>query len=111
MEYLFDALLLAIVFWLGKKYQTWQIMADIYNDPDHYIHLANKVKEMKLEDVEIKDKTDFTTMVRAEVVNDIVYLYDKATGEFLGQGVNHLRALELAVKRYPNKRFRIDPSA
>jgi len=44
MEYLFDLLLLAVVFWLGKKYQTWMFIADIYRDPDHYLKLAKKVK-------------------------------------------------------------------
>jgi len=113
MEYLFDLLLLAVVFWLGKKYQTWNIMADIYNDPDHYINLAQKVKEMKKEDlvtVVTEDKSISTTEVRSEQIDNTVYLYDATTGEFLAQAENCYRAMLLAAERNPNKRFRHNPN-
>jgi hypothetical protein len=112
MEYLFDLLLLAVVFWLGKKYQAWMFIADIYRDPDHYLQLAQKVKETKAE-IESQAESvvqDFVNVeVRSETVNNVVYIYNNQTGEFLAQAENHLQALSLAAKRYPNKRFQINP--
>ena len=46
----------SIVFWLGKKYQTRLFIADIYRDPDHYLELAKKVKEAKVEKQQINNK-------------------------------------------------------
>ena len=111
MEFLLDLLLLAVVFWLGKKYQTWMFIADIYKDPDHYLELAKKVKEAKVEiEASIAEEQQYDNVeVRSEVVNDTVYIYNSQTGEFLAQAENHFRALMLASERYPNKRFRHNP--
>lgn len=110
MDFLLDFLLLAVVFWLGKKYQTWMFIADIYRDPDHYLELAQKVKETKIEiESEIKSESTDEVEVRAEIVNGVIYCYDNATGEFLAQAESHLQALNLAANRYPHKRFRINP--
>ena len=109
MDFLLDFLLLAVVFWLGKKYQTWMFIADIYRDPDHYLELAQKVKETKIEiESEIKSESTDEVEVRAETVNGVIYCYDNATGEFLAQAESHLQALNLAANRYPHKRFRIN---
>jgi len=112
MDFLLDFLLLVVVFWLGKKYQTWMFIADIYKDPDHYLELAQKVKETKIEiesGIESTSSNINEVEVRAEAVNGIIYCYDNATGEFLAQAESHLQALTLAAKRYPHKRFRINP--
>jgi thiamine biosynthesis lipoprotein ApbE len=112
MDFLLDLLLLAVVFWLGKKYQTWMFIADIYRDPDHYLELAKKVKETKaeIESQEASMTQDSDDVeVRAETVNDTVYIYDSQTGEFLAQAQNIYQASVLAAARYPNKRFRINP--
>ena len=109
MEYLFDLLLLAVIFWLGKKYQTWMFIADIYRDPDHYLKLAKKVKDTKaeIESQEASAAQDCDSVeVRTEIVNDVIYCYDRATGEFLAQAQNLHQAMLLAAVRYPDKKFR-----
>jgi hypothetical protein len=112
MDFLLDFLLLAVVFWLGKKYQTWMFIADIYRDPDHYLKLAQKVKDTKIEiekEASAESQDTAEVEVRTEIVNGVIYCYDNTTGEFLAQAESHLQALNLAANRYPHKRFRVNP--
>jgi hypothetical protein len=43
--------------------------------------------------------------VQTESVNDLVFAYDKTTGEFLAQAGNLHQVMTLAAKRFPGKKF------
>lgn len=105
MEWLFDILLLVIIFWLGKQYQHWKIIGDIYTNPDHYIELAKKVKEMKEEDPIPGIDDTSGTEVNIERHGDMVYAYTKQDDQFIAQGKNMTELLESMKKRFPNRRF------
>jgi hypothetical protein len=61
------------------------------------IKAINESEELGLPDDAIE--------VQTEHVNDLVYAYNKVTGEFLAQAQNLHQVMVEAAKRYPGKKF------
>jgi hypothetical protein len=61
------------------------------------IREINESEELGLPDDAIEVKT--------ENVNNLVYAYNKVTGEFLAQAQNLHQVMVEAAKRYPGKKF------
>jgi len=45
---------------------------------------------------------------KVEKINDIYYLWDKDSEDFLAQGATVEKAIEVMIERYPDKVFRSD---
>ncbi len=91
-----------IAYKIGVHIASYRIMRNLVNDPDGMISLITQLKNIKDdEDVELDDAIE----VQTEQVNDLVYAYNKVTGEFLAQAQNLHQVMLLAAKRYPGKKF------
>ena len=101
MELFLDLLpyiVIAIVFYnIGSHVRAFQISINLSKDPDKFIALINKIKD--LNELEELDTPVDAIEVTTEKVND------KATGEFLAQAHNLQQVMVLAAARYPGKKF------
>ena len=94
----------AVIFYnIGSYIRTFQIMQNLAKRPDDFIQMVNKIKEIN-ESIEI-GMPDDAVEVKTEQVNDLVFAYDKTTGEFLAQAGNLHQAMVLAAQRFPGKKF------
>jgi len=88
---------------IGSHVRTFQIMQNLAKRPDDFIEMVNKIKEIN-DSIEI-GMPDDAIEVKTEQVNDLVFAYNKVTGEFLAQAGNLHQAMLLAAARYPGKKF------
>jgi hypothetical protein len=94
----------AIVFYnIGSHVRAVQIMLNLSKDPDRFIEMVQKIKEINT--TEVKDVPEDAVELEIEKVNGMVYAYNKQTGEFLAQAQNIYQAAVLAAARYPDKKF------
>ena len=107
MELFLDLLpyiVIAIVFYnIGSHVRAFQISINLSKDPDKFIALINKIKD--LNELEELDTPVDAIEVTTEKVNDLIFAYNKATGEFLAQAHNLQQVMVLAAARYPGKKF------
>jgi hypothetical protein len=89
-------------FWTGWHARAIAFIASLSKDPDRTIELCNQIKAINAEELVIPDDA---IEVKTEQVNDLVYAYNKATGEFLAQAQNLHQVMVLAASRYPGKKF------
>ena len=88
-----------VMFWLGYKWGLHQaVMRIVHNfikDPAEITRAFKEIRELRatLEDDVTADSVD----IRAEWVDDQVYIYREDTSEFLAQG----STVEAAIKRIP----------
>jgi hypothetical protein len=110
----FDTTLIIVSFvcfivgvFVGELRQTHKFIAKVSKDPDHMIALLTqlKIELARLKTLEDNDLPEDAIEVRIEQVNDAVFAYNKATGEFLSQAQNLHQAMTLAAARYPGKKF------
>ena len=95
---------IAVVFYnIGSHVRAFQIMQRLASEPEKFIHLINKIKEIN--DAEEVGMPEDAIEVQTEHVNDLIYAYNKATGEFLAQAQNLHQVMVEAAKRYPGKKF------
>jgi len=92
-----------VAFWLGKHYAQLKFLHKISTDPDSMIKLLQQVKQIN------EEETDTVILgaieVKTELVNNSVYAYNKATGEFLAQAADLHQVMMEAAKRFPGKKF------
>ena len=93
-----------IAFWLGKHYAQIKFLHKISEDPDKMIDLLQQIKKIN-QDGDVTTTVSGVIEVKIEQVNDAVYAYNKATGEFLAQAANLHQAMTLAAQRHPTKKF------
>ena len=91
-----DLIVLGLVFWagyrIGLRTAVARIVQNIINDPQHLDRAMAVVKQLDSQ----TDDTE-TRLIDVEWHDDICYLYDQTTGEFLAQGCT----VEAAVDRIP----------
>ena len=95
---------IAVIFYnIGSHIRTFQIMQNLAKRPDDFIQMVNKIKEIN-ESIEV-GMPDDAIEVKTEQVHDLVFAYNKVTGEFLAQAGNLHQVMLLAANRYPGKKF------
>ena len=103
LEYL-PFIVVAIAFYnIGSHIRAFQIMMNLSKDPDRFIEMVNKIKEIN---ISIDDgMPEDAIEVKTEKINDFVFAYNKTTGEFLAQATNLHQVMTLAAQRFPEKKF------
>jgi hypothetical protein len=103
MEYFIYIVIAVIAYWIGWHARGIIFLANISERPDHMIKMLEKIKEInESEDLGLPDDA---IEVQTEHVNDLVYAYNKVTGEFLAQAQNLHQVMTLAAQRFPGKKF------
>jgi len=91
-------------FFIGGHLKAFQIMQRLLKDPEGMKDLIDKLKIIN--DAETQEELDADTIeMEIENVGDLVYAYDKTTGQFLAQAQNIYQVATLAAARYPGKKF------
>ena len=92
---------------VGEFRQAHKFITKVSKDPDHMIDLLTQLKTelARLKTIEENNLPEDAIEVVIEQVNDAVFAYNKATGEFLAQAQNLHQAMLLAAARYPGKKF------
>jgi hypothetical protein len=92
---------------VGEFRQAHKFIAKVSKDPDSMIALLTQLKAelARLKTLEENNLPEDAIEVRIEQVNDAVFAYNKATGEFLSQAQNLHQAMILAAARFPGKKF------
>jgi hypothetical protein len=103
MEYIVYLIVAVVAAWLGWHARGIIFLANISQRPDHMIEMLRQIKEIN--DSEELGLPDDAIEVQTEQVNDLVYAYNKVTGEFLAQAQNLHQVMVLAAARYPGKKF------
>lgn len=107
MEMILDFLpyvAVAIIFYnIGSHVRAFQVMQRLASEPDKFIQMISKIKEIN--EAEDHGMPEDVIEVQTERVNDLIYAYNKVTGEFLGQAQNLHQVMLLAASRYPGKKF------
>jgi hypothetical protein len=98
-----DFLFLAVAFWAGIHYAQVRFLFNISKNPEKFIGMLEQIKAIN-QNEEIGVPED-AIEVQAEQVNDMVYAYDKASGQFLAQAQSLHQAMVEASKRFPSKKF------
>ncbi len=105
MENLFELLIAGAVGYYIGSWVKEQIMLVrmVRNAKDiiKYLEHAQRV----MEEVEADGVPEDAIEVKIEQVNDLVYAYNKITGEFLAQAQSLHQVMTLAARRYPGKKF------
>ena len=90
-----------VVFWAGYKWglhaAVMRIVHNFIKDPAEITRAFKEIRELRAtleDDVPTVDSVD----IRAEWVDNQVYIYREHTGEFLSQGTD----VETAIKRIPS---------
>ena len=95
----------AIVFYnVGSHVRAVQMMLNLSKDPDRFIDMVKKIKEINSE-VETNDMPEDASPMEVERVGDVLYAYDKHSGQFLAQAPNLNNLLEAVHTRFPSKKF------
>jgi hypothetical protein len=103
MEYFIYLVVAVVAYWIGWHARGIIFLANISERPDHMIKMLEKIKEIN--DSEELGLPDDAIEVQTEHVNDLVFAYNKVTGEFLAQAQNLHQVMTLAAARYPGKKF------
>ncbi len=105
MENLFELLIAGAVGYYIGSWVKEQIMLVrmVRNAKDIIKYLEHAQKVMA--EVEADGVPEDAIEVKIEQVNDLVYAYNKMTGEFLAQAQSLHQVMTLAAKRYPGKKF------
>jgi hypothetical protein len=103
MEYFIYLVVAIVAYWIGWHVRGIIFLSNISERPDHMIKMLEKIREIN--ESEELGLPDDAIEVKTENVNDLVYAYNKVTGEFLAQAQNLHQVMVEAAKRYPGKKF------
>ena len=92
-----------MAFYIGWFCRGVSIMQKLAERPEHMIKLLEEIR--KINENEEQGLPDDAVEVKTEQVNDLVFAYNKVTGEFLAQAGNLHQVMVLAAKRYPGTKF------
>jgi hypothetical protein len=105
MENLFELLIAGAVGYYIGSWVKEQIMLVrmVRNAKDiiKYLEHAQRV----MEEVEADGVPEDAIEVKIEQADNMIYAYEKISGEFLAQAQSLHQAMTLAAKRYPGKKF------
>jgi hypothetical protein len=88
-------------FYIGKHWALFQFSQNLCKDPDRMIDILTQIKDINTE----KDMREDAHPMNVERVGDVLYAYDKDTGQFLAQATNLNNLLEAVHTRFPDKKF------
>ena len=91
-------------FYVGKHWALFQFSQNLSKDPDRMIEILNQIKDINQE-VETNDMPEDAHPMELERVGDVLYAYDKHSGQFLAQASNLASLSEIIDKRFPGKKF------
>jgi hypothetical protein len=103
MEYFIYLIIAVVAYYIGWHARGIIFLSNISERPDHMIKMLEKIKEIN--ESEELGLPDDAIEVQTEQVNDLVFAYNKVTGEFLAQAQNLHQVMTLAAARYPGKKF------
>jgi hypothetical protein len=92
---------------VGEFRQAHRFIAKVSKDPDSMIALLTQLKTelARLKKIEEHNLPEDAIEVAIENENNLVFAYNKATGEFLAQADNLHQVMTLIASRNPGKRF------
>ena len=92
---------------VGEFRQAHKFIAKVSKDPDSMIALLTQLKSelARLKTLEDNGLPEDAIEVSIEKENDLVFAYNKATGEFLAQAQNLHQVMVLIASRNPGKKF------
>ena len=104
LEYMSYFCVAYCAFHVGKHWALFQFSQNISNNPDEMIKMLNKIKDINTE-IETNDMPEDAHPMEVERVGDVLYAYDKHSGQFLAQAPNLASLIEMVNKRFPGKKF------
>ncbi len=92
---------------VGEFRQAHKFITKVSKDPDSMINLLTQLKTelARLKIIEENNLPEDAIEVVIEQVNDAVFAYNKATGEFLAQAHNLHHVMVAVSERFPGQRF------
>ena len=103
MDILYYFIALAVAFWAGIHWAQIRFLSNIAKHPEKFIKMLEQIKTIN--DNEELGLPEDAVEVRIELDNNVVYAYEKVSGQFLAQAQSlHLAMIE-ATKRHPGKKF------
>jgi hypothetical protein len=103
MDILYYIVALVVAFWAGIHWAQIRFLANIAKHPEKFIKMLEQIKTIN--DNEELGLPEDAVEVRIEKDKDVVYAYEKVSGQFLAQAQNIHLAMVEATKRYPGKKF------
>jgi hypothetical protein len=91
-------------FYIGKHWALFQFSQNLSKDPDRMIEILKQIKEINHE-VDENSMPEDANPMEVERVGDVLYAYDKHSGQFLAQAPTLNNLLEVVHNRFPNKKF------
>ena len=105
MENLFELLIAgAVGYFIGSWVKEQIMLVRMVRNAKDIIEYLKHAQQV-MEEVEADGVPEDAIEVKIEQVNDLVYAYNKITGEFLAQAHSLHQVMTLAAKRYPGKKF------
>jgi len=98
MDILYYIAALAVVFWAGIHWAQIRFLSNIAKHPEKFIKMLEQIKIIN--DNEELGLPDDAVEVRIEKDKDVVYAYEKVSGQFLAQAQSLHLAMVEATKRY-----------
>jgi uncharacterized membrane protein YkoI len=105
MENLFELLIAgAVGYYIGSWVKEQLMLLNMVRNARETIKYLEHAERVMAE-VEANGVPEDAIEVKIEQVNDLVYAYNKLTGEFLAQAQSLHQVMSEAAKRYPGKKF------
>ena len=104
MDFLTIALIVAVALWVGWHLRGITLLSRFGSDPQHFIDILEKIKEINQLEAEGKLVTDGTEL-SVERVGNVLYAYSKDSGQFIAQGPDLTTLLNEAHARFPDRKF------
>jgi hypothetical protein len=103
MDILYYFIALAVAFWAGIHWAQIRFLQNIAKHPEKFIVMLEQIKAIN--DNEELGLPEDAVEVRIELDNNVVYAYEKVSGQFLAQAQSLHLAMVEATKRHPGKKF------
>jgi hypothetical protein len=88
---------------IGLHVAGFRIMNNLVKNPGDTLNMIKQLKEIV--DAEEQGMPEDSIEVQVEQVNDMVYAYEKISGQFLAQARNLHEVMIQAAKSHPGKKF------
>ena len=103
MEFLVYIVIAVIAYYVGWHARGIVFLSRISENPDRIIDMLNQIK--KINENEAEGLPVDAIEVSTEIVNGMVFAYNRVTGEFFAQASDLHNAMQDAAKRYPGQKF------
>ncbi len=106
MDFFIITGLLLIGFLIGWHLRALTILRNMTEKPDEMINLLKQLKDLSDQEERIGESiTDDLIELELETHSNMLYAYNKMTGQFIAQGTSEEELFESAKKRFPDKKF------